>query len=839
MAVLWKRLFRSSIVPGPTAVRTYCCSHFIVSRESVHLRPLEFYEHALTLITTPASYAYLPDGSFAANRDLRNRQACQMMMWVWHVIFGADLDLPHRMDDPGLPLFLKLRNIRSAYLEEARDHVEDFGGRARIDGTASHQERIMRSNSVFAGQWQIPEVTEGTGPDGVFANECAVSTASGQDLCVVALSLYGSAPRYTQGAVEYAEMLPHFFPGWQLFIYTPGLCPEGPDCPVPAGEARRIEKAGGRFKQIPKASAIAGAGGMFWRFAAAIDPDVKRFAIRDADSRPSVREWAAVEEWIASGKQFHVMRDHPAHGRWAIPGGMWGAVRGALSEDDFAVGGFGDARLEDTRFLSALYEARVRGRALEHDSFSCRQYGARPFPASREQDDHVGAVFESGYVRDGFRELDVRKLQEGLEVQDRCCQDASVILWSNDFHISVIEDLKNLLSPLGVRVIDKSLSRHCTLTSTCAKDLRVITRNNGLELRDLDSLRRDFSAAYADDVEFKSANAFVCTYPPAMCELFMQFEKPMVVLMTIRYEGYREDVGMWQRWNQNLRKIYGSAHSVVAATCIYDQHYVEYFTGIRPVLLLSVCGQCPSVSQARHTDRQHEVLVGSIDRVHPETRELLMSQLWEVAGASRVPLEFIPLRNRYAEYSFEDLVSHPAIVHVPYQVSTMSFNEQYWLGLPLFFPSVNRLARWHVRFNGRVVNERTWAMVRTGIAPQGSKLRGHSSLLLRDSYLHSSGSPVPKNLLFDPNNETGIEAVRSWLSTAVFYTWPHVLYFDSWAELVTMLHGSQAIDLTSISQKMRRHALTARASERRKWLRILGGIRTHRRERGGGDCEAV
>jgi hypothetical protein len=56
-------------------------------------------------------------------------------------------------------------------------------------------------------------------------------------------------------------------------------------------------------------------------------------------------------------------------------------------------------------------------------------------------------------------------------------------LWSSDFHISPIADIKHLLQPVfevqldsselkvkvGVSVIDKSLSGHCHLTNTCQR----------------------------------------------------------------------------------------------------------------------------------------------------------------------------------------------------------------------------------------------------------------------------------------------------------------------------------------------------------------------------------
>ncbi|KAK8405419.1 hypothetical protein O3P69_001755 [Scylla paramamosain] len=46
--------------------------------------------------------------------------------------------------------------------------------------------------------------------------------------------------------------------------------------------------------------------------------------ISDVDSRVSQREVAAVEEWLASRKMFHVMRDHPSH-NVPVLGGMWDA----------------------------------------------------------------------------------------------------------------------------------------------------------------------------------------------------------------------------------------------------------------------------------------------------------------------------------------------------------------------------------------------------------------------------------------------------------------------------------------------------------------------------------
>lgn len=52
-------------------------------------------------------------------------------------------------------------------------------------------------------------------------------------------------------------------------------------------------------------------------------------------------------------------------------------------------------------------------------------------------------------------------------------------MFSADFHIGPIADVKKESSRFGVSVIDKSLSMHCHLTNTCADDLRILSKTNG------------------------------------------------------------------------------------------------------------------------------------------------------------------------------------------------------------------------------------------------------------------------------------------------------------------------------------------------------------------------
>ena len=53
--------------------------------------------------------------------------------------------------------------------------------------------------------------------------------------------------------------------------------------------------------------------GALWRFLPLSDPLVDTFVSRDLDSRLSNREAAAVRQWLASNRTFHIMRDHWDH----------------------------------------------------------------------------------------------------------------------------------------------------------------------------------------------------------------------------------------------------------------------------------------------------------------------------------------------------------------------------------------------------------------------------------------------------------------------------------------------------------------------------------------------
>lgn len=207
---------------------------------------------------------------------------------------------------------------------------------------------------------------------------------------VISYSLYGSNPRYTDGAIANANLSQFVYPGWEMRVYH--------DSKVPSSILDSLRRYP-HVKLVPM-DKTNHKNPMVWRFFVASDPKVERYIVRDIDSRLSARERAAVIEWIRSGRKFHIMRDHPSHSAYPISGGMWGGTRDAIPSMKSLIGMVkSSSYLADMNFLNKVMWARAKTSLWQNDAFSCKQYNAAPFPVKRIGLEHIGGVFIDGALR--------------------------------------------------------------------------------------------------------------------------------------------------------------------------------------------------------------------------------------------------------------------------------------------------------------------------------------------------------------------------------------------------------------------------------------------------------
>ncbi|CAF1526631.1 unnamed protein product [Adineta ricciae] len=368
----------------------------------------------------------------------------------------------------------------------------------------------------------------------------------------------------------------------------------------------------------------------------------------------------------------------------------------------------------------------------------------------------------------------------------------NLTIWSNDFHISTIQDVKYQLQLFNVVLIDNSLSNHCGLTKTCAEKLKVLNKQNGISPTIKE--RQEFYEAYKNDPVMNQVDAFICFHPTAMCEVFMPFNRPLIIIASTRYEMGRFSREEWTKWNKNLRLIALNPRNIIAANNLYDAEYIRYFTGIKPIILPSLC----DYTKASYSPKPgRSFLITTIFK--QQFRSEFIFNLTHSIQRLNSTLTVDYLRSLYKDhYDYSDIAGHPGMIYVPYQVSLMSLFEQYRMNIPLFFPSIDLLTEWHYIY--RVIDQRTWDDVNS----QPSNASIVPGVL---------GVEIP-----DPNNEFDRKAIRYWLQFSDFYQWPHITYFNSTDDLVEKLMHA---DLNEISRSMKIYNVKLKERLHEQWEDIL------------------
>jgi len=198
----------------------------------------------------------------------------------------------------------------------------------------------------------------------------------------ISFSLFGDDPKYHVGAIANVRLAEEFYPFWRLVYYVGQTS-------LPTG--KMLESLGADVRWMPDDDR-----GLYWRMQLAEElHDQDRCLFRDTDSRISLREAEAVQAWIDSGKQFHLMRDHPRHGSKVMQGmiGVKGrslaGIMELLADCENKRGGANDV-------FDALYDRVIRESAIEHGEFRMEEFPDQiPFPRPRVGNRFVGEIFDA------------------------------------------------------------------------------------------------------------------------------------------------------------------------------------------------------------------------------------------------------------------------------------------------------------------------------------------------------------------------------------------------------------------------------------------------------------
>ena len=214
---------------------------------------------------------------------------------------------------------------------------------------------------------------------------------------VISFSLWGNQPKYTAGAIANAILAREIYPGWECWFY------------VSNHEYSRNSSL------IIKLAGVASYVKLIWvdtppnwlmlmdRFRPGADSRADVFIVRDCDSRLTLREKLAVDQWLNSDKGFHSMRDHPYHNQ-PILGGMWGMKRGAIPLSRFAKvlkerQPSNHYNSDQVWLAEKIWPANKSNFCSHDDGFYRHLYGGTDFPTARlPSGEFVGAVYDANSV---------------------------------------------------------------------------------------------------------------------------------------------------------------------------------------------------------------------------------------------------------------------------------------------------------------------------------------------------------------------------------------------------------------------------------------------------------
>jgi len=177
---------------------------------------------------------------------------------------------------------------------------------------------------------------------------------------LVSYSLYGTNLRYTVGAIKNAALI-HHLPDFTARFYVGESVPDWVISTLECFDNVEIWPVIGAEDSRS----------MFWRFYALGDLNYDYILVRDCDARFNARELAMHREFVESGKDFHIIKDHPTGHNYLISGGLFAAKKIALHDIHKLIYAWEPQNKygNDMAFLHKIIYPRIIGDAFIHDEY--------------------------------------------------------------------------------------------------------------------------------------------------------------------------------------------------------------------------------------------------------------------------------------------------------------------------------------------------------------------------------------------------------------------------------------------------------------------------------------
>jgi hypothetical protein len=238
-------------------------------------------------------------------------------------------------------------------------------------------------------------------------------------------------------------------------------------------------------------------------------------------------------------------------------------------------------------------------------------------------------------------------------------------LFNLDLHISVIKDMQDVCKRVygdAVDITNWSMSGHNWVFGNPTAETKWVTPRTWEKLNM--TMIEQFQKEYDDFLS--TFDGFVVTHTPVFAMLYEKYNKPILVVNTCRFDQpfcWSKDKDMNARFIESLTRMVNRGQVKVVSNNMADRDYLYNRTSIQSDIIPSLC----LYTNIRHNPTNSDFVVYGNIQHFPRVSNLKPRPS--------------------SGYTWADLYQHKGFIHTPYEISTMSIFEQYWAGVPLFFPT--------------------------------------------------------------------------------------------------------------------------------------------------------
>ena len=370
--------------------------------------------------------------------------------------------------------------------------------------------------------------------------------------------------------------------------------------------------------------------------------------------------------------------------------------------------------------------------------------------------------------------------------------------WFSDHHAFTTQCIKHQFKNLEVVCYDYSLTGHWIFfySEDPARGLKVLDRGNTTipyDYQHYEKLAVQFAKKYGKWSQ-QHLDFYWCSFLAYMSHVYSKCERPIILQLSFRFEGNQKITpDNVKKLIEVMMEMRSKGQLLIIASNRYDQIYFEYFTGIH----IEKVHLCACHITERYNPQRDEILIAPAK--HYESGYKRISQIKSWFAKNNPQLKLRTIRELYPnEHKYSDLCRHKAMIVLPYTIYTGAIVEYLSMGIPMFIPSSDLLAQWHV--DDYLLVER-----------KSDPMPTYHSMIRGQLY----------EVMPDPNDDYDIEAVKYWLKFCEWYDWP-IETFDSLEELEQKLRSS---DLKMMSQLMLDFDLQQYSEAQSRWSAILQELR--------------